>query len=321
MAACSEDRATAPVAPVYDVDVAPILQAHCVACHGDTNPAGGLERDVVSGRDRVRRTLERAGDAPGRRPGAHPGRTRYRSPPRAARRCRADHRHVVGRGRDASIFDRRARPQHHRPALDGLSRRASARVALVADARSRRSERVRPLPRRYPVAPGGRDRGGAGRAFVHELPRPGRGACLRAPRATDRGPRPTRRAIRASSPRTSAAERMRPTSSPRRSAPEACRARRATRCPGLPSSGGFTATGSSRSPSIRFWFPERRATTLRADPAPSTATPRAARSRTSPGARQRRRSDAATAIARRPLATSRAPAPAATRRPTPPAPR
>jgi hypothetical protein len=41
MAACSEDRAKAPASPVYDVDVAPILQARCVACHGDTDPAGG----------------------------------------------------------------------------------------------------------------------------------------------------------------------------------------------------------------------------------------------------------------------------------------
>ncbi len=41
IAACSEGRASAPAAPVYDADVAPILQAHCVTCHGDANPAGG----------------------------------------------------------------------------------------------------------------------------------------------------------------------------------------------------------------------------------------------------------------------------------------
>jgi predicted CxxxxCH...CXXCH cytochrome family protein len=40
-AACSEERASTPEPPVYDVDVAPILQAHCVSCHGDTNPAAG----------------------------------------------------------------------------------------------------------------------------------------------------------------------------------------------------------------------------------------------------------------------------------------
>ncbi|MGO9837737.1 MAG: CxxxxCH/CxxCH domain c-type cytochrome [Polyangiaceae bacterium] len=40
-AGCSQDRATAPAAPVYDADVAPILQAHCVQCHGDTSPAAG----------------------------------------------------------------------------------------------------------------------------------------------------------------------------------------------------------------------------------------------------------------------------------------
>jgi len=38
--ACSQDRAS-PLPPVYDVDVAPVLQAHCVECHGDTNPAAG----------------------------------------------------------------------------------------------------------------------------------------------------------------------------------------------------------------------------------------------------------------------------------------
>jgi predicted CxxxxCH...CXXCH cytochrome family protein len=41
MAACSQERASAPEPPVYDVDVAPILVAHCVSCHGDTNPAAG----------------------------------------------------------------------------------------------------------------------------------------------------------------------------------------------------------------------------------------------------------------------------------------
>jgi predicted CxxxxCH...CXXCH cytochrome family protein len=41
IAACSEERASTPVPPVYDADVAPIFEAHCVACHGDTNPAAG----------------------------------------------------------------------------------------------------------------------------------------------------------------------------------------------------------------------------------------------------------------------------------------
>jgi predicted CxxxxCH...CXXCH cytochrome family protein len=40
IAGCSEDRVGAPT-PVYDVDVAPIFQAHCISCHGDPNPAGG----------------------------------------------------------------------------------------------------------------------------------------------------------------------------------------------------------------------------------------------------------------------------------------
>jgi len=38
--ACSQDRAS-PRPPVYDVDVAPLLQAHCVSCHGDANPQAG----------------------------------------------------------------------------------------------------------------------------------------------------------------------------------------------------------------------------------------------------------------------------------------
>ncbi len=40
LAGCSEDRAM-PAVPVFDADVAPILQARCVGCHGDTKPAGG----------------------------------------------------------------------------------------------------------------------------------------------------------------------------------------------------------------------------------------------------------------------------------------
>jgi predicted CxxxxCH...CXXCH cytochrome family protein len=41
MGACSEERASAPMPPVYDVDIAPLFQAHCVSCHGDSNPAAG----------------------------------------------------------------------------------------------------------------------------------------------------------------------------------------------------------------------------------------------------------------------------------------
>lgn len=41
VAACSQTRMGAPQPPVYDADVAPIFQAHCVQCHGASNPAGG----------------------------------------------------------------------------------------------------------------------------------------------------------------------------------------------------------------------------------------------------------------------------------------
>ncbi len=39
--ACEQERTRAPARPVYDANVAPILQAHCIRCHGDTNPSGG----------------------------------------------------------------------------------------------------------------------------------------------------------------------------------------------------------------------------------------------------------------------------------------
>jgi predicted CxxxxCH...CXXCH cytochrome family protein len=38
---CSADRVSAQAPPVFDTDVAPILQAHCVSCHGATSPAAG----------------------------------------------------------------------------------------------------------------------------------------------------------------------------------------------------------------------------------------------------------------------------------------
>jgi predicted CxxxxCH...CXXCH cytochrome family protein len=41
IAACSQDRQGAPRPVVYDANVAPIFEAHCVTCHGDTAPAAG----------------------------------------------------------------------------------------------------------------------------------------------------------------------------------------------------------------------------------------------------------------------------------------
>jgi predicted CxxxxCH...CXXCH cytochrome family protein len=38
---CSEERASTPSPPVFDVDVAPILQASCATCHGTSSPAAG----------------------------------------------------------------------------------------------------------------------------------------------------------------------------------------------------------------------------------------------------------------------------------------
>jgi hypothetical protein len=41
LAGCLEDRTTPPVPPVFDTDVAPILEVHCASCHGATSPAAG----------------------------------------------------------------------------------------------------------------------------------------------------------------------------------------------------------------------------------------------------------------------------------------
>jgi predicted CxxxxCH...CXXCH cytochrome family protein len=41
LAGCSVDRTSAPAPPVFDTDVAPILEAFCVSCHGTTSPAAG----------------------------------------------------------------------------------------------------------------------------------------------------------------------------------------------------------------------------------------------------------------------------------------
>jgi predicted CxxxxCH...CXXCH cytochrome family protein len=43
---CSEQRASPPQAPVFDPDVASILQEHCASCHGGAAPAAGW--DVTS---------------------------------------------------------------------------------------------------------------------------------------------------------------------------------------------------------------------------------------------------------------------------------
>jgi predicted CxxxxCH...CXXCH cytochrome family protein len=41
LASCDQDRTIESPPPAFQTDVAPILQAHCVSCHGDTNPAAG----------------------------------------------------------------------------------------------------------------------------------------------------------------------------------------------------------------------------------------------------------------------------------------
>lgn len=38
---CSEERQQTPLPPDFDDDVAPVLQDHCVSCHGASSPAGG----------------------------------------------------------------------------------------------------------------------------------------------------------------------------------------------------------------------------------------------------------------------------------------
>jgi hypothetical protein len=39
--ACSADRSLPTLTPVFDVDIAPILAAHCATCHGGSSPAAG----------------------------------------------------------------------------------------------------------------------------------------------------------------------------------------------------------------------------------------------------------------------------------------
>jgi hypothetical protein len=46
--ACSVERATPP-SPVFDEDIAPILDAHCVRCHGGASPAAGWSADSFLG--------------------------------------------------------------------------------------------------------------------------------------------------------------------------------------------------------------------------------------------------------------------------------
>jgi predicted CxxxxCH...CXXCH cytochrome family protein len=41
LGSCAQDRPVAPETPVFDADVAPILTARCVSCHGDVAPAAG----------------------------------------------------------------------------------------------------------------------------------------------------------------------------------------------------------------------------------------------------------------------------------------
>jgi predicted CxxxxCH...CXXCH cytochrome family protein len=41
VASCSEDRAQTPLPPAFNPDVASILDASCVTCHGDSSPAAG----------------------------------------------------------------------------------------------------------------------------------------------------------------------------------------------------------------------------------------------------------------------------------------
>jgi len=38
---CKADRTTSTLPPVFDLDVAPILSAHCTSCHGGSTPAAG----------------------------------------------------------------------------------------------------------------------------------------------------------------------------------------------------------------------------------------------------------------------------------------
>jgi predicted CxxxxCH...CXXCH cytochrome family protein len=48
VASCSEDRAAVPQGPVFETDVAPILEAHCISCHSGPAPAAGWDATTYS---------------------------------------------------------------------------------------------------------------------------------------------------------------------------------------------------------------------------------------------------------------------------------
>jgi predicted CxxxxCH...CXXCH cytochrome family protein len=41
LGSCSESRPSAPLAPLFDTDIAPVLQEHCASCHSGPAPAAG----------------------------------------------------------------------------------------------------------------------------------------------------------------------------------------------------------------------------------------------------------------------------------------
>ena len=243
MAACSQERATAPV---------PRLRRRRRA-----HLSGPLRRPATATR------IPRA-DGARRRSSARSRASRRRA---RRRRCRpttgrpilaaldaaphvglldarrADHRRVLGRGRarprsPAGVHD----PGIIDPRSAGFHGDAPRSVALVADARSRRSERVRPLPRRHPVAPRRRHRSRAGRPGVHELPRPARrrARVLDVPRLGRRGV-PAARSLLLSGRRRAALTRR--TSSLRRSARRGLPCSTCHPVPGSPVIGGLHGDG------------------------------------------------------------------------------
>ena len=204
---------------------------------------GRMERHVVSGRHRVCRALERAGDAPGRRLG-RPFWPHWTSPPTAgcsAMRSEPPSRRGSPAGRPHFMATCTT------PASSTLARRAfTARFCARRTGRRcsihatrTHAAAVTTAPRRARRASPRRRRG----RRPARVATTSRAACSHARRATDRETRPTRRAIRASFPgtRTAATHAAHVEPSPERSGGVPC-----STChpvPGSPVIGGLHGDG------------------------------------------------------------------------------
>jgi formate-dependent nitrite reductase membrane component NrfD len=174
-AACAEVRPVASVAPTFERDVRPALEARCGQCHGARRPAAGWSAsrftDVIA-------CIPGSADGGVPDAGAWPSRL-------AAALARPDHQGLLDDAQRALIARwiaggaPAARGAMHPPGFSDprsadFHARAlrSQRWAPMLDAT--RAEVLRPLPRGLPDAPRRGDGRGRRRAVVHELSRAAR---------------------------------------------------------------------------------------------------------------------------------------------------